>query len=125
MRTPTTDERSLWHGTVLFAASFSPGRLGYKALAPYHLPGHWGSAGFNSAGVGMSSTETIFSSDAALKADPLVGNGLAENSIFNVVLPYIHSAREGVERLGAMIREISFAEGYGISFIDSGEQWYL
>ena len=68
-----------------FRCQLPPGRLGYKALAPYHLPGHWGSAGFNSAGVGMSSTETIFSSDAALKADPLVGNGLAENSIFNVV----------------------------------------
>lgn len=108
-----------------FRCQLPPGRLGYKALAPYHLPGHWGSAGFNSAGVGMSSTETIFSSDAALKADPLVGNGLAENSIFNVVLPYIHSAREGVERLGAMIEKYGSAEGYGISFIDSGEQWYL
>lgn len=108
-----------------FRCQLPPGRLGYKALAPYHLPGHWGSAGFNSAGVGMSSTETIFSSDAALKADPLVGNGLAENSIFNVVLPYIHSAREGVERLGTMIEKYGSAEGYGISFIDSGEQWYL
>ena len=54
-----------------------------------------------------------------------MGNGLAENSIFNVVLPYIHSAREGVERLGAMIEKYGSAEGYGISFIDSGEQWYL
>lgn len=100
-------------------------RLGYTALAPYHLPGHWGSAGFNSAGVGMSSTETIFSSDKALKADPLVATGLAENCIYNIVLPYIRSAREGVERLGSLIEEYGSAEGYGIQFLDSQESWYL
>lgn len=99
--------------------------LGYKALAPYHLPGHWGSAGFNTAGVGMSSTETIFSNDKALAADPLVDTGLAENCIFNIVLPYIHTAREGVERLGSLIEEYGSAEGYGISFIDAHEVWYL
>lgn len=98
---------------------------GYKALAPYHLPNHWGSAGFNSAGVGMSSTETIFSSDAALEADPLVESGVAENCVFNIVLPYIDSAREGVERLGSLIGKYGSAEGYGISFVDSREQWYL
>ena len=37
-------------------------RLGYSALAPFSLPNHWGSAGFNTAGVGMSATESIFSS---------------------------------------------------------------
>ena len=26
--------------------------LGYSALSPYNLHGHWGSAGFNTAGVG-------------------------------------------------------------------------
>lgn len=68
--------------------------LGYSAsFAPYHLHGHWGSAGFNSVGVGMSATESIFSSDRALEADPLVVDGVAENSVFNIVLPYIHTAR--------------------------------
>lgn len=99
--------------------------LGYKALAPYHLPGEWGSAGFNTVGVGMSSTETIFSSDKALDFDPYIESGLAENSIFNVILPYIHTAREGVERLGAMIEKYGSAEGFGISFIDEKEIWYL
>lgn len=100
-------------------------RLGYSALAPYTLPGHWGSAGFNSLGVGMSATETIFSSAKALEADPYVESGLAENSVFNVVLPYIHSAREGVERLGRMISEHGSAEGFGIGFLDGNETWYL
>ena len=61
--------------------------LGYSALAPFNLPRHWGSAGFNTAGVGMSATESIFSSDEVLKYDPLVETGLAENAVFNVVLP--------------------------------------
>lgn len=99
--------------------------LGYKALSPYHLHGEWGSAGFNSVGIGMSSTETIFSSDKALAFDPYIENGLAENSIFNVILPYIHTAREGAERLGAMIEKYGSAEGFGISFIDDKEIWYL
>ena len=71
-------------------------RIGYSALSPYHLHGEWGSAGFNREGVGMSATESIFSSAKVLQYDPLVEDGLAENSVFNIVLPYITTAREGV-----------------------------
>lgn len=119
-------------GKTEFVAQDSPFRcelpkeaLGYSALAPHGLPGHWGSAGFNTAGVGMSATESIFSSDEVLKYDPLVESGVAENSVFNIVLPYIHSAREGVERLGMLIGKHGIAEGFGISFVDSREVWYL
>ena len=99
--------------------------LGYNALAPFNLPRHWGSAGFNTAGVGMSATESIFSSDEVLKYDPLVETGLAENAVFNVVLPYVHTAREGVERLGMLIEKHGIAEGFGIGFVDAQEIWYL
>lgn len=99
--------------------------IGYSALSPYHLHGEWGSAGFNRAGVGMSATESIFSSEKALACDPLVESGLGENCVFNIVLPYITTAREGVERLGALIEEYGIAEGFGISFIDEHEMWYL
>lgn len=108
-----------------FRCPLPPKRLGYTAMPGFVLPGHWGSAGFNTAGVGMSSTETIFSSEKALKADPLVGSGIAENCVFNITLPYIHTAREGVERLGAMIEQYGSAEGYGVGFIDKDEVWYL
>lgn len=99
--------------------------LGYTATPGYEFPGEWGSAGFNTAGVAMSSTESIFSSDKALAADPLVASGLAENCVFNIVLPYIHTAREGVERLGRLIDEYGSAEGFGIQFVDGDEAWYL
>ena len=99
--------------------------LGYSALPDYQFPGEWGSAGFNTLGIGMSSTETIFSSQKALNVDPYVNDGLAENCTYNIVLPYIHSAREGVERLGMLIEKYGSAEGFGIGFIDKKEIWYL
>ncbi|BBA29367.1 C69 family dipeptidase [Prevotella melaninogenica] len=120
------------NGPREFVAKDSPFRcelpekaLGYSALSPYNLHGHWGSAGFNTAGVGMSATESIFSNDEVLKHDPLVENGVAENSVFNITLPYIHTAREGVERLGMIIEKYGIAEGFGIGFVDSKEIWYL
>lgn len=120
------------NGPREFVAKDSPFRcelpekaLGYSALSPYNLHGHWGSAGFNTAGVGMSATESIFSSDEILKHDPLVENGVAENSVFNITLPYVHTAREGVERLGLLIEKYGIAEGFGIGFVDSKEIWYL
>ena len=119
-------------GATEYVAKDSPFRcelpkeaLGYSALAPYCLPNHWGSAGFNTAGVGMSATESIFSSDEVLKYDPLVETGIAENAVFNVVLPYIRTAREGVERLGMLIEKHGIAEGFGIGFVDNKEIWYL
>lgn len=120
------------NGPREFIAKDSPFRcelpekaLGYSALSPYNLHGHWGSAGFNTAGVGMSATESIFSNDEVLKHDPLVENGVAENSVFNITLPYVHTAREGVERLGMLIEKYGIAEGFGIGFVDSKEIWYL
>ena len=120
------------NGPREFVAKDSPFRcelpekaLGYSALSPYNLHGHWGSAGFNTAGVGMSATESIFSSDEILKHDPLVENGVAENSVFNITLPYVHTACEGVERLGMLIEKYGIAEGFGIGFVDSKEIWYL
>lgn len=120
------------NGPREFVAKDSPFRcelpekaLGYSALSPYNLHGHWGSAGFNTAGVGMSATESIFSSDEVLKHDPLVENGVAENSVFNITLPYVRTAREGVERLGMLVEKYGIAEGFGIGFVDSKEIWYL
>lgn len=120
------------NGPREFVAKDSPFRcelpakaLGYSALSPYALHGHWGSAGFNTAGVGMSATESIFSNDEVLKYDPLVETGVAENSVFNITLPYVHTAREGVERLGALIEKYGIAEGFGIGFVDNKEIWYL
>ena len=108
-----------------FRCPLPPERLGFSALEREDLPYHWGEAGFNDLGVGMSATETIFSSMAVLDLDPYVPEGLAENCVYHIVLPYIKSAREGVLRLGSLIERYGSAEGFGIAFMDGKETWYL
>ena len=85
-----------------------------------------GEVGFNAAGVGLTSTETIYNGAAALKADPYVEKtGITEDAIQTVVLPYIHSAREGVELLGKIIEQKGAGEGFGVAFVDAKDVWYL
>ncbi len=108
-----------------FRCPLPPVRRAFSALERADLPYHWGEAGFNDAGVGMSSTETIFSKKEVLDLDPYVEGGLAENCVFQIILPYISSAREGALRLGELIEKYGSAEGFGIAFMDEAETWYL
>ncbi|WP_232238225.1 C69 family dipeptidase [Edwardsiella hoshinae] len=86
----------------------------------------WGAAGFNQCGVGMSATETIFANPQVLACDPYLPTiGISEDSITDVVLPYVVSAREGAARLGKLIETYGAGEGFGVAFIDRDEIWYL
>ena len=105
--------------------------------------GIWAAAGFNSENVAMTATETITSNERVLGADPLVSfvpakgaegdpgyapgraGGLGEEDLVTVVLPYIHSAREGVARLGSLLEEYGTYEMNGIAFSDVDEIWWL
>ena len=92
--------------------------------------GIWAAAGVNAANVGMTATETITSNPRVLGADPLVvyqpamgdtpevPGGIGEEDIVYLVLPYIHSAREGVERLGRLLETYGTYEMNGIAFQD-------
>ena len=42
-----------------------------------------------------------------------------------LVLPFIKSAREGVQRLGHLIEKYGTGETNGIAFSDHDEVWYL
>ena len=64
--------------------------------------GIWAACGVNEANVGMSATETITSNALVLGADPLVEKGIGEEDIVVLYITHIHSAREGVERLGSL-----------------------
>ena len=81
--------------------------------------------GFNEANVGESATESVYANGRVLAYDPFVKNGLAEDSMTTLVLPYIHSAREGVEYLGKLVATYGAAEGNGVQFIDQNEVWYM
>ena len=100
--------------------------------------GIWAATGINEAGVGMTATETITSNPRVLAADPLVEykkaknrrekevpGGIGEEDIVVLVLPYIHSAREGVLRLGALLEQYGTYEMNGIAFNDEDEVWWM
>ena len=87
--------------------------------------GVWGEAGINAANVAMSATETITTNSRVLGADPLVASGIGEEDMLTLVLPYIHSAREGVERLGKLLEEYGTYESNGIAFSDLDNIWWL
>lgn len=81
--------------------------------------------GFNEANVGESATESVYANDRVLAYDPYVKNGLAEDSMTTLVLPYIHSAREGVKYLGDLMAKYGSAEGNGVQFSDQNEVCYM
>lgn len=81
--------------------------------------------GINEANVAASFTESVYANDKVLAYDPFVKNGLAEDSLCTLVLPFIHSAREGVEYTGKLIAKYGSAEGNGMQFADEGSIWYM
>ena len=100
--------------------------------------GIWAATGINAAGVGMTATETITSNPRVLAADPLVElkkaksrrekeipGGIGEEDIVVLVLPYIHSAREGVLRLAELLEQYGTYESNGIAFNDENEVWWM
>ena len=100
--------------------------------------GIWAATGINAANVGMTATETITTNPRVLAADPLVvyqkaekrgekdiPGGIGEEDIVVLTLPYIHSAREGVIRLGQLLEKYGTYESNGIAFNDENEVWWL
>lgn len=81
--------------------------------------------GFNEKNVGMSATESVYANERVLAFDPLVEDGLAEDSIVEMVLPFIDSARNGVEYLGQLIAQYGSPEGNGVIFSDNNDVWYM
>ena len=106
------------------------------SVNPEH--GVWAANGINAANVAMTATETITTNPRVLAADPMVRyqpkvgrrgkevpGGLGEEDLVYVVLPYIHTAREGVERLGALLEQYGTYESNGIAFSDGEEIWWM
>ena len=100
--------------------------------------GVWAATGINAANVGMTATETITSNPRVLSADPLVvyqkaqkrgekdvPGGIGEEDILLLVLPYVHTAREGVLRLASLLEQYGTYESNGIAFNDEKEVWWM
>lgn len=82
--------------------------------------------GINEYHVAMSATESAYANDRVQAIDPFnTDSGILEEAMVTVVLPYIKTAKEGVERLGAIVAETGAAEADGILFADPDEAWYM
>ena len=93
--------------------------LRYTACPSVDLShGVWAATGINAANVGMTATETITTNPRVLAADPMVvyqkaktrnekdiPGGIGEEDLVLLVLPYIHSAREGVLRVAELLEK--------------------
>lgn len=87
--------------------------------------GIWAAAGINAENVAMTATETITTNARILGVDPLTDEGIGEEDFVVITLPYVHSAREGVQRLGALLEKYGTYETNGICFSDKDEVWYF
>src|SRR5574344_2422781 len=87
--------------------------------------GIWAASGANESNVAMTATETITSNERVLGADPLVTGGIGEEDLVVITLPYIHTAREGVLRLGKLLEQYGTYEMNGVAFSDVDEIWWL
>ena len=100
--------------------------------------GIWAATGINEPNVGKTATETITSNPRVLAADPLVEmqkassrreieipGGIGEEDFVVLVLPYIHTAREGVLRLASLLEQYGTYESNGIAFNDENEIWWM
>lgn len=91
----------------------------------YKKYGYYEESGINEKNVAMSATESTYSNERVLAFDPLVKDGLDEDCIVNVVLPYIDSARDGVSFLGKLIAKYGSPAGNSVLFSDKNDVWYM
>ncbi|MGL4760021.1 MAG: C69 family dipeptidase [Sarcina sp.] len=87
--------------------------------------GRFSECGFNEKNVGMSATESFYANKRVLACDRLVENGISEDFITDLILPYINSARGGVEYLGTLVGIYGSRDGNGVIFSDKNEIWYM
>ncbi|AUI70873.1 C69 family dipeptidase [Companilactobacillus alimentarius] len=87
--------------------------------------GQYEEAGINELNVGMSSTETTATNARVLGYDPLVHDGVDEEAMLTLVLPYVKTAKEGVLRLGKLLEKYGTGECNSIAFNDKNEVWLL
>lgn len=136
---PSEEQSQIYRSTLSHVEIKLPANPMRISAVPNALKGEgiWAASGVNEAHVGMTATETITSNPRVLGADPLVTyhpatkttperiGGIGEEDLVYITLPYIHSAREGVERLGSLLETYGTYEMNGIAFQDVNEIWWF
>lgn len=105
---PAKSEKQTFHSYVTGLDIPLPENALRYQMAPfvdYKIHGQFGECGINSENVAMSATESLYGNPQVLGLDPLVSNGIGEDALLSIVLPFIHSARDGVQYLGKLIEK--------------------
>nr|WP_173667652.1 C69 family dipeptidase [Lentilactobacillus buchneri] len=123
---PEDQPRNYQSKLTKFSVKLPDNPLRYTSV-PDAVPdkGVWGEAGINAHNVAMSATETITTNSRVIGADPFEKDGLGEEDLLTITLPYINSAREGVQRVGKLLEKYGTYESNGILFSDVNEIWYM
>lgn len=91
----------------------------------YKNHGYYDESGINGKNVAMSATESTYGNERTLAYDPLCENGLDEDCMVRMVLPFIETAREGVLYLGDLIKKFGSVAGNSVLFSDQDDVWYM
>ncbi|UQS82087.1 C69 family dipeptidase [Bombilactobacillus folatiphilus] len=91
----------------------------------YQEEGYYDESGINTQNVAMSATESTYGNERALANDPLVVDGLDEDCIVRMVLPYVTSAKDAVLRTGDLIAKYGSPAGNSVLFSDCNDVWYM
>ena len=83
------------------------------------------SACTNEYGVAITMAVTAFANEAALKTDPLIEEGLTENTAADLVICQSHSARSAVRVLLSLINQYGSSECNIALITDQKEAWYV
>lgn len=83
----------------------------------------YGEVGMNENGVAVSATVSTSYNENAKAADPLVDTGICEISLTSVILMSAESARDGVEKLAAIIDTYGSGECNSFTISDANEVW--
>ncbi|GAX03772.1 dipeptidase [Secundilactobacillus pentosiphilus] len=110
-----------------FEAPLPGNAVSYQATPNVEVDkvGLYEESGINAHNVAMSATESVYGNPNALAFDPLVADGMAEDTMQTMVLPVITSARNGVKVLGDLVKKYGSPEGNGVLFADKDEAWYM
>ena len=88
--------------------------------------GVFAAAGINQHNVSMTGTLTITTNSRIRGIDPFnTTDGIGEEDLVTLVLPYIKTAREGVARLGHLLEKYGTYEANALAFGDQNEVWYM
>ncbi|WP_099974213.1 C69 family dipeptidase [Lactobacillus terrae] len=91
----------------------------------YKKHGYYDESGINGVNVAMSATESTYGNERALAYDPLEIDGMDEDTIVRMVLPYVDSAKDAVQRTGDLIKEYGSPAGNSVLFSDKDDVWYM